>query len=164
MGVSLILFIVTVGLIVFMSKIDKQTEETTTLYTATVKNVDITDTGTNVSLEIFTEEYSTSLLVSTNIAKHLSLDDIKELNAGQAVFFRIDDAKSEQMNTVAFLDIVSLKTEAKEIFSLEEYNELIHESAKPARILGYILSVLFLSIALICFFKIKTARNNRSND
>ena len=48
MIVSLLFFVATIGLIVSMSKIDKQTEDTTTFYTATVIDVEVTDTGENV--------------------------------------------------------------------------------------------------------------------
>ena len=56
MIVSLLLFAATTGILISMSKIDKQTEDTTTFYTATVIGVDITNTGKNISAEIHTNQ------------------------------------------------------------------------------------------------------------
>jgi len=77
--VFLFLFVATIGIIISMNNIDKQTKETTTLYTATVSRIEITDTEKNISAEIHTEEYDTSLLISTNICKKIKLDDISNL-------------------------------------------------------------------------------------
>lgn len=148
---SFLLFAGTVGIIISMHKIDKQTADSAALYTATVKSADIIDTEKNISAEIHTKEYDTSLYVSVNICKNINTDDIKNLKNGQKIFFRIENSKAKQMNKVDFLDIVSLKTDSKEIFSLEEYNRLIHKSAYPARIAGGIAALSFLLISLLTY-------------
>lgn len=93
MFVSTILFIATIGLIISINKIDKQTENTTTSYIATVIDVDITDTGNGVFAEIYTNEYNTTLYISTNICKNIRMDDVKNLEKGKTIFFRIENMK-----------------------------------------------------------------------
>ena len=160
MIILLLFFAVMIGLIISMSKIDKQTEDTTTLYTATVIDVDVTNTGKNNFAEIHTKEYSTSLYISTNISKYIKMDDVKNLRNGQTIFFRIENIKIRQMNNVEYVDITSLKTDTKEIFSLEEYNKYIYNSAYPARIISIVMALLLFSISLFCYLKIKRNKNN----
>ena len=160
MIVSLLLFAATTGILISMSKIDKQTEDTTTFYTATVIGVDITNTGKNISAEIHTNEYNTSLLISVNISKNISMDDVRDLKKGQTIFFGIEKKKARQMNEVEFVNITALKTDTKEILSLEEYNTCIHDSAYPARIAGIVLASAFLFLSLFCYLKIKRNENS----
>lgn len=155
MVVSLLFFVLTIGLMISMSKIDKQTEDTTTFYTATVVSVDITNTEENIFAEIHTKEYTTSLHISTNISKNIKMNDVRKLKNGQTIFFGIENIKARQMNKVEFVNITSLKTDAKDIFSLEDYNECIHNSAYPARIVSIVMASLFLSISLFCYLRIK---------
>ncbi len=155
MIVSLLFFVATIGLIVSMSKIDKQTEDTTTFYTATVIDVEVTDTGENIFAEIHTKEYNTSLHISTNISKKIRMDDVKNLSNGQTIFFGIENIKVQQMNKVEFVNITSLKTDTKDILSLEEYNRCIYNSAYPARIASIIMASLLFFISLFCYLKIK---------
>ena len=118
--VSLLFFVATIGLIISMSKIDKQTENTTTFYTATVTGVDVTNTGENIFAEIHTKEYKTSLHISSNISKNIRMDDVRNLRNGETIFFGIENTKAQQMNKVEFVNITSLKTDTKDILSLEE--------------------------------------------
>lgn len=156
MFVSLQFLVVTIGLIVSMSKIDKQTEDTTSLYTATVIGVDVTNTGENIFAEIHTKEYNTSLYISTNICKNIRMDDVTNLREGQTIYFRIENIKVPQMNKVEFVNITSLKTDMKDILSLEEYNKYIYNSAYSARIVSISMVLFFLSVAIFCCLKIKS--------
>ena len=116
---SLILFLVSIGLIISMNEIDKQTTDTTTFYTATVSNVDITDTGKNISAVIKTQEYDTDLHISVNICKNINMDDVSALKNGQTIYFTVEKIRAAQMNEVIFLPITSLETNTEEIFSLD---------------------------------------------
>lgn len=161
MIVSMLLFVVTIGLIISMSKIDKQNEDTTSLFTATVSGIDISDIGEKISAKIHIKEYKTSLQISTNISKYIEMDDVRDLKNGQTIFFRIENIKVEQMNIVEFINIVSLKTNTKDIFSLDEYNKYIYNSAHPTRIASIIIALLFLFTSLFCFLKIKRNMNTK---
>ena len=153
MIVSYVLFAMIIALMIFISKIDKQSNATTTVYVATVSDVKVVDNGKNVFAEIYINEYSNHLYVSTNVAKRIDLDSIRDLN-GQIIFFGIENTKVPQMNEVDFVDIVSLKTETKEIFSLEKYNECINKATQPARITALLFASLFFCIALFNLIKI----------
>ena len=155
MFISIVSFVVAFGLIMSMDAIDKKTKNTTVLYTATISTVDITDTGSNIYCKINIKEYDTSLQISTNISKKIKTDEFKTLKQGQTIFFRIDTHKVEQMNRVAFVDIVSLRTDDKEFFSLDDYNLYIYEGAKPARIVGIAMALVSLIIFIMCIFKHK---------
>lgn len=159
--ISIVFFIGTIGLITFMYQIDKQTEDTTTYYSATITTTRIINTGENVSAEIYTKEYSTSLYITTTISKNIDMNDIRELKKGQKIFFRIENIKSAQMNKVDFIDIVSLNTDAKDIFSLDEYNRYMNSFAYPTRIAGVVLALLFMAISLFCIFLIRRKQGAR---
>ena len=159
MLMSLLFFIAMIGVIIFMSRIDKQTEDTTALYTATVMGVDINNIGENVFAEIHTKEYSTSLYISTNIGQNIDIDDVRNLKNGQTIFFRIENVKVQQMNKVEFVNITALKTDTNDIFSLEDYNNCIYNSAYPARVASVIMASLFLSFSLLFYLKINKNKN-----
>lgn len=57
---SLIL-VVSTGLLISMGGIDRQSEDNTVLFTATVKSTVFMDTGENISVEINTEEFKAGL-------------------------------------------------------------------------------------------------------
>lgn len=155
--VVIVFFVGTMGTLFFMSQIDKQSEETTTLYPATIAFVQVTETGENIHIEILTKEYSSALYISNTIGKNVNVEDIRQLKSGQKIWFRIENIKSDQINHADFIDIVSLKTETADIFSLENYNQWIADSAYPARRSAVILAGLFLLIALFCLLSIKRA-------
>ena len=111
--------------------------------------------GENIFAEIHTKEYNTSLHISTNISKNIRMDDVKNLSNGQTIFFGIENIKVQQMNKVEFVNITSLKTDTKDILSLEEYNRCIYNSAYPARIASIIMASLLFFISLFCYLKIK---------
>lgn len=159
MIVFILFFVVTIGLIISMSKIDEQTEGTTTVYTATIRDVDITDTGKRVFAEIHTNEYTTALQISTNICQNIEIDKLRELGKEEQIFFAIENSKMEQMNQVEFINIISLETSAKGIFSIEEYNTYLHNSAHPARIISIVMALLFLFMSLRCCLKIKEIKS-----
>lgn len=153
MIVATLVFVITMGLIVSMHEIDKQTENTTTPYMATVTDVVIVETK-KPFIEIYCKEYNTFLLISTNISSNINLEDIKELKNGQTISFRIENKKVGQMDKVEFINIASLKSDTKCIFTLEDYNEYIHNSAYPARLAGITIVLLSLVTLVFCLFKI----------
>ena len=130
----------TIGLIVTMSKIDKLEERETTEFVATVTDVKTTNTGKNLSAEIYTKEYDAPLYVSNSVCNRIGVEAIDSLKVDETIFFRIEKIKKAQMNKVAFISIVSLRTDSKSIFALEEYNNFMHISAKPARMASIIVA------------------------
>ena len=153
--VSIALFVVTMGLAIFMNNVDKHKEETTVNYVATVQSVSINDSGKRVFAKIAVEEYSTFLLVSTNICQHIDVDHIRYLEKGQTVYFGVAKEKTEQINNVEFVDIVSLQTETKSLFSVEDYDRYMRLAVRPARGVCIIMAAVFLSISMVCLLKKK---------
>jgi len=163
MIVSFVFFIGMIGLLILMRDADRQTEETTLFCHATVLGVEINDTGKAVSVEIFTDEYDNSLHISTNITKNICMDNVKNLKKGQSIFFGIEKTNAAYMNEAAFVSITSLRTDTKVIFSLEEYNQYMHNSLYPTRIAGAVVAALLLCLSIFCFLKIRRNRKNETN-
>lgn len=149
--VSFVFFINMVILLLFTSKIDKQTDNTTTYYSATVSNTKIWK-GKDIYVNIRTNEYDNDLTITTSIEKNINLDDVRNLQNGQKIFFRIENYKTDDINKVPFIDIVSLSTETKDIFTLDDYNKFMSVAAYPGRIVGFIVALLFLSISVYNLF------------
>jgi hypothetical protein len=59
------------------------------------------------------------------------------------------------------LDIISLETESKVLFSLEDSNEFFYKTALPARIVSIVADVAILAIVVFCI--VSLLRNGRSN-
>ncbi len=138
-----------------MHKIDKLTEKETKEFIATITDIKITNTGKNFSAEIYTKEYDSFLYVSNSVCNRIGIDTINALKAEERIFFRVENINSTQINKVDFINVVSLRTDKKSIFTLEEYNEFMHISAKPARI----ASVVVLGVCFVLFLKFLTKRN-----
>lgn len=65
--VPLLISVVVMGLLVSMSKIDKQTEKATTLFKATISDISVTNTGKRTFAEIYTKEYKTVLYIANSV-------------------------------------------------------------------------------------------------
>lgn len=152
---SFVFFIGLIGLLLITRNIDQQTEKTTTLYTATVTGVEVTKIGNDISAEISVKEYSNNLLISESICKKINIDDVQHLETGQIIYFRIENFMVQHLNNAAFVNIASLKTDAKDIFSLADYNQYVHASSYPGRISTIVAAAICLSISISYFFKIK---------
>ncbi len=66
------------------------------------------------------------------------------MERGQKIFFRVTNEKTHHINKSKFVDIVSLRTETEEFFSLQDYNKYMKESLKHTRIAGLISALIFL--------------------
>ena len=71
---------------------------------------------------------------------------------GEKIRFRVTNGASDDLNTVAFVDIVALDVEGSTVLSLEAYNAAIRQVARPARIAGCVAAVLLLLVSLVLFF------------
>lgn len=144
-----------IGLYIFLNSIDKQTTKNTTEYIATVEKVLVTNTRQNVYIEIYTQEYNTSLYISTNISKKINIKNFSFLKKGERIFFRVSNDISEDFNELEFCNIISLKTSDKEFFSLENYNEYMRLSAFPARIVCIVISTIMLIVSVFSSLQLR---------
>ena len=160
MVLSMLFFCGTIGLLITMNEIDNLSEENTTELVATVINSEITNTGEDIFAEIYTKENNFSLLIPISICNNIEIDCVKNLKEGDTIFFRIENANKEQINAVDFINIVSLRTEAKSIFTLNEHNEFMFSAAKPARIASVVVASLCLFVFVRFFIQFKQLKKS----
>lgn len=155
--VCLVFLIAMIGLLITINQVDKKTETNTFESFATVSKVETINTGKNIYVEIFTNEYDNSFHITPSISKHLNMDDINGLQGGDEIVFRIENDDKVQINKVRFIEAVSLKTSKGDIFTLSDYNAYMSIAAKPARIVVTVLVfVLFLVLLYNVIALIKT--------
>ena len=153
--ISLVLFVVMVGLLISMHRVDKQTTDTVSFYTATVTDVKIINSGKNASVEIHMEEFDMYLYITQEVCRNIELNDIKNLRNGQTIYFGIEKAKVQYMNTAEFVDIISLRTDTSDIFTLKDYNLWMSSATYLARIMCIAMAVLLLLVLVYCYVKRK---------
>ena len=153
--ISLSVALMYIGLLIYTIRIDRLTEDTTSLYTGTVERVEVAGRKNNIHANIYLEDYKTSLFISSPVAKYIGIEDLRnELTKGQEITFQIASQNSHYMNEVSFLDIVALKTDVKTIYSLNQYNEAIHEAAHPMRVAGIVMVLLLSFVSIFCLISI----------
>ncbi len=147
---SLLFFIGTLSVHLLLFQVDKKTAQNTTEYVATVTKISINDMVSDVYAEIFTQEYDNSFFISSNIAKHINLEDLKNIQSGDKVYVRIENDQVNLFDRVEFISIVSLTAANKQIYSLTNYNDYMTIAAKPARIISIFVALVFLCLAIYC--------------
>lgn len=157
---SLLFFLGSIGIIFFMNKADKFTEEKIIEQRATLKDIEISNSN-KVFAEIYTREYENSFLISTIVCGKINLNDLRSLKKGDTLFVGIKKENEKLANQVEFIDIVSLRTESQSIFSLDDYNKYMNESARPTRIASVVLASIFLYIFSYFLFKRMRARRKK---
>jgi len=148
----LLFFFCTVGVLLMTIDVGEQTEEDTEEFTATVSEIRTTDMGNEGYIDIFTDEYDTSLYISAKLSKEA---DISDLTKGDKIVFRVEDSKASMLGQVAFVDIVSLANEHKTYISLSDYNAHTQAAMVPVRISAIVFAIVFLTLALILIKKNK---------
>ena len=127
---------------------DKQTEESTTLLTATVGWVQVSGRTGFMSVRILTQEYATELYLPTASSQEAILDRCRVLQPGQQIWFRVENSDAELWGNLVFVHIRSLQTEDETLFTLEESNQAMEE-IMDGRFLGFIISPLFLIAGVV---------------
>lgn len=152
MVLSIFFWIFTIGiagLFVLLNNADNLTPQNTSEYIATVKRNDIKNIGEDLIIEIITEEYNIPLYISTNISNKIDISLIEGMANNDTIIFRVENHLYEKIETIGFLNIVSLKTTDNDIFSLDDYNVLMHAANRPARIACGIVTGLFFIFSII---------------
>ena len=136
------LFFVTVSMIWIWTVswgMSSLTEENTTLFTATVEEVQVTGAADDVTVTILVKEYPIDLILFDSRAAAVPPDRFRALQPGQQIWFRVENKKAvylepERGEEAPFVDICSLKTETDDIFTLEAADHIRGEFMKEARI------------------------------
>ncbi len=137
--ISVFFLIGTVGNMLNMIQAYHQTENNTTLYSATISKVEINNEMMNV--KIWVNEYDYYLTIPRFISEEI-IDEAWNLQIGQKIFFRIENFKVDAINSTELINIVSLKTENEDIFTLDEYNKIFKHESIPTQIAATIVALL----------------------
>lgn len=148
-----------VGLLISIRSEDNKTTENTTVYDATVAEIDCLEAEDNYEIVIHTEEYETDLRIPDSICADINIATINDIKNGDTIFFRIENYKVSELNQVGFFNIVSLRTDNQDIFSLSDYNRSIHYSVHSERIAGTVLVIALLALEVYLLNKIKKTGN-----
>lgn len=147
LAVFVFLFIAVTSLNFYLPSVYSLTQNDVKDYSAVIDRVSIDGTG-----EIFTDEFSLPLYISSGVIKKIGTQKINDLKNGEKIYFEAEkDARTD--NEVSIY-IVSLKTDDEIIFSLNDYNEALKESAKPAKIAGIILDILCIAVIILISYKL----------
>lgn len=146
LAVFVFLFIAVTSLNFYLPSVYSLTQNDVKDYSAVIDRVSIDGTG-----EIFTDEFSPPLYISSEVIKKIGTQKINNLKNGGKIYFEAEkDARTDNVS----IYIVSLKTDDEIIFSLNDYNEALKESAKPAKIAGIILDILCIAVIILISYKL----------
>lgn len=146
--VAVILFLGMIGVLFMARNSYKQTESNTVEYTATVTDLRVIDFGKEKSISIYTEEYDYYFHIGTIVGSKIDEGLLSLIQTGDKITCRIEDSSNENLDGAIFVPIVALETEDGVVFSLSDYNALMKEASKPAKVVGVIVSLVFLSGAI----------------
>lgn len=153
--VVIILFFGMLGQNVSTFMMDKLSEYSTVEMSAVVSSVRCVVTEEDIYWTIGIKEPSGELQILSAVGNSLDATALETLEEGQTITFLMDISTAEQYRETGSGYIVALKAE-QDIFSLEQYNEIMHETTRPAKIVGVIIQVclLLLMIKLARKYKI----------
>ncbi len=154
--IPLILFCGVIGIIISLNSADKLTIENTTEFNAIVEKTEVTESGDDLYINIYTKEPEKVLNISTGVSGKINRSDIEALQEGEVIVFRIQSNMLDGYEDDDFGNIVSIKTGRKEIMSLDDYNVFIHDSVSAARIMAMTVALVFLLIFIVSVKKEKT--------
>lgn len=157
--VSVITLIALIILAVILIKGNKS-EGATTAFSATVKNVVVTETETRVYPKIYINESEACLLINSFVGKQIDLEIVRNLQPGQKIYFRVENYKAEQFDEAKMVDIISLRTDTQVIYSLDDYNRYFDKLVYPRRIAGRILITLNFAVIVLTYLSMKKQRDN----
>lgn len=132
--------------------LDNQDENTTARIAATVSETPITDHGDHISVSIITCEYRSELIILyLDAYPNNVIDDIRQLNKGEKIYFRIKSNEVEDMSSVYIMPIMSLETETETIFSLEDYNRVTKWNTRSIKQAPVFAALVLLAVSVFCF-------------
>jgi len=156
--VSVLTLIMLILATAFFEENGKQSEETNTAFSATVKFV-VNETEESIYPQIHINEAETYFMIRSSVSKQIDLDKVRNLQPGQKIYFTIENYKAEQLDKVRFVDITSLRTDTQVIYSLDDYNSYFNK-AHSNRTTIYILITLNFAVIVLTFLSMKKQRDN----
>lgn len=159
--VSVLTLIMIILVTVFFEENGKQSEETNTAFSATVKYVVVNETDESIYPQIHINEAETYFMIRSSVSKQIDLDKVRNLQPGQKIYFTIENYKAEQLDKVRFVDITSLRTDTQVIYSLDDYNSYFNK-AHSNRTTSYTLITLNFAVIVLTSLSMKKQRDNDS--
>ena len=161
LAVSVLILIMFIVVTVHFKQNGRQSDETTTAFSATVKNVVMTETETKIYPKIYVNESETCLLINS-ISEEIDLNIVRNLQPGQKIYFRIENYKAKQLEEAKIVDIVSLRTDTQVIYSLDDYNRHFNESVYPrSRTTSYIFIALNAAVIVLTYLSMKKQKSQK---
>lgn len=158
MVTALLMSIGFVVLLYMISDDNKQTENNTTEFVATVAKVNTLEKEGGTDYNIITNEYPAQLLINRSLIKSIDLE--RAIDIGDTIYFRVENVWAEQMNEISFTSITSLRTENRVFFALEDYNENVTPDTNKIRIMICLALVGLIGTVIGCSVSIcKCVRN-----
>lgn len=158
--VSVLTLIMIILVTVFFEENGKQSEETNTAFSATVKYVVVNETEESIYPQIHINEAETYFMIRSSVSKQIDLDKVRNLQPGQKIYFTIENYKAEQLDKVRFVDITSLRTDTQVIYSLDDYNSYFNK-AHSNRTTSYTLITLNFAVIVLTFLSMKKQRGQK---
>ncbi len=118
--ISLLIFGGIIANIFIMNTKQNLSETNTTEFLGTVKNVATTGTGGDEYGVLCTMEYEAKLYIY-HINDFIDTSEFINLQPGQLIYFRIENAWLDTFDEINFVNIVSLRTNEKDLISLNNY-------------------------------------------
>ena len=141
-----------------------QKENTTTEFSATVKQVVIGNTEDKQGVRIYTQEYDAFLYIPLSVDQTPNVSGIKKLETGETIYFRINNDFAKQMENSSLFPIRSLRTEKSNIISLDDYNNSYKKIAMPRMILIGIIALAAFVVSMYCLFSAIRRRKEISRE
>lgn len=159
LAVSVLILIVFIVVTVHFKQNGRQSEETTTAFSATVKYVVVNKTEESIYPQIHINEAETYFMIRSSVSKQIDLDKVRNLQPGQKIYFTIENYKAQQLDKVRFVDITSLRTDTQVIYSLDDYNSYFNKMAQSRRTTTYTLITLNFAVIVLTFLSMKKQRS-----
>lgn len=111
LAVSVLTLIMIILATAFFEESGRQSEETNTAFSATVKYVVVNETEESIYPQIHINEADTYFMIRSSVSKQINLDKVRNLQPGQKIYFTIENYKAQQLDKVRFVDITSLRND-----------------------------------------------------
>ncbi|MCL2751694.1 MAG: hypothetical protein FWE62_02945 [Firmicutes bacterium] len=135
-------------------RLEPLSTENTTELTATV--VSVTSGANNTSYTIKTQEYGDKISVNSWVVVDIAA--LVNLEAEQKIYFRIEKKFAEKIEAETSLKTVALRTDSKNIITLESAGKIYDFDDRALTMLFMIWGVLFMTAAVLFFLSFKGIR------
>lgn len=150
--ILLMLLISNIGIMLLLYLGQAVKETNTISYYGTIKSVNVTELNNGIDIRIYTNEYNGPVFVSSSITKYIDINELKELEKKEYIYFKVDRNKYNPEDSL-FVEAVELATEEKSIFTLEDYNLMKEKSLLFLKIIIAIYTVIIVYVAYKLFSK-----------